>query len=85
MRHLEDGAAAVVASRHVPGSSFVRPQHLRRRAGSVVFRLLTRGSVSDVQDSQCGFKFFARDAARRALVCCQTTGFAFDVELLQRI
>jgi dolichyl-phosphate beta-glucosyltransferase len=85
MGHLRLGAAAVVGSRHVAGASFVRPQPLGRRAGGAVFWVLARGLVRGVHDTQCGFKFFDREAAMRALVQCQATGFAFDVELLQRV
>jgi dolichyl-phosphate beta-glucosyltransferase len=82
---LQQGTTAVIASRHVTGASFVRPQPLARRAGGAAFRLLARTLVHGVHDTQCGFKFFDREAMTRALVQCRTTGFAFDVELLQRI
>lgn len=85
MGHLQRGITAVIASRHVTGASFVRPQPLVRRAGGAAFRVLARTRVRGVHDTQCGFKFFARDAVTRALTRCQTTGFAFDVELLQHI
>ncbi|MBV9162165.1 MAG: glycosyltransferase [Pseudonocardiales bacterium] len=84
-RHLQRGAAAVIASRHMPGSTFLRRQPLVRRAGGAVFRLLTHSLVDGVWDTQCGFKFFERRAVQRALVECRTSGFAFDVELLQRL
>lgn len=85
VEHLEDGATAVIASRHLPESSFVRPQQFGRRAGGAAFRVLARGLVQGVRDTQCGFKLFERDAAVRALVLCRTEGFAFDVELLHRV
>ena len=85
MTYLEAGASAVIASRHVPGSTFVQPQHLGRRVGGTAFRLMTRRMVQGIADTQCGFKFFETGAAKRALVECRTMGFAFDVELLQRI
>ncbi|MFK0040900.1 glycosyltransferase [Paenarthrobacter sp. NPDC090517] len=81
--HLEHGAAAVIASRHAPGSTFIRPQHLGRRVGGAAFRALTKSKVRGICDTQCGFKFFERDAVTEAMVQCRTTGFAFDVELLQ--
>lgn len=31
MSHLQHGAAAVIASRHAPGATLVRPQQLGRR------------------------------------------------------
>ncbi len=85
MTHLSNGAAAVIASRHAPGSTFVRPQHIGRRVGGTAFRVLTRSKVKGIQDTQCGFKFFERDALTAAMVQCRSTGFAFDVELLLRL
>ncbi|MFJ4025954.1 glycosyltransferase [Paenarthrobacter sp. NPDC089989] len=85
MAHLEQGAAAVIASRHAPGSTFVRPQQIGRRLGGTAFRVLTKSKVKDIRDTQCGFKFFERDALTAAMVQCRTTGFAFDVELLVRL
>ena len=82
---LEAGAAAVIASRHVPGAEFIRPQQLGRRLGGGAFRFMTRRMVQGIADTQCGFKFFDLAAAKRALVECRTMGFAFDVELLQRM
>jgi glycosyltransferase involved in cell wall biosynthesis len=85
MTLLRQGATAVIASRHITGARFVQPQPLVRRAGGAAFRLLARALVHGVHDTQCGFKFFDREAMTRALVQCRTTGFAFDVELLRRI
>ncbi|MFI2565598.1 glycosyltransferase [Paenarthrobacter sp. NPDC089989] len=85
MTHLSDGAAAVIASRHAPGSRFVQPQHPVRRVGGTAFRVLTRSKVKGIRDTQCGFKFFEREALTAAMVQCRSTGFAFDVELLLRL
>ena len=82
---LRSGTAAVIASRHLPGSSFVLPQPWPRRAGGAAFRLLSRNAVRGIRDTQCGFKFFRRDVAVAALVQTRTSGFAFDVELLLRV
>jgi len=85
MFHLQTGAGAVIASRHAPGASFSQPQPLGRRLGGAAFRALSRSVVPGVHDSQCGFKFFERGVARRAIENCHLTGFAFDVELLRRV
>jgi glycosyltransferase involved in cell wall biosynthesis len=82
---LRGGAAAAIASRHVPGARFVETQPLTRRLGGHVFRTFSGALVSGVADTQCGFKFFQRPAVTAALVRTRTTGFAFDVELLHRI
>jgi glycosyltransferase involved in cell wall biosynthesis len=85
INELRAGAAAVIASRHAPGASFVMPQPLGRRVGGSLFRTLTRPLVPAVHDTQCGFKFFRRDVLQRALAQCRLDGFAFDVELLRLI
>jgi len=85
MALLTEGAAAVVGSRYAPGSTLLRPQPVGRRLGGAVFRRLTHTRVSGVRDTQCGFKFFEREVVSRSLAQCRTSGFAFDVELLQRI
>jgi hypothetical protein len=51
----------------------------------MAFRALTRPMVRGVWDTQCGFKFFERQAVTRAFVQCRTSGFTFDVELLHRL
>jgi hypothetical protein len=63
----------------------VHAQPFGRRLGARAFRHLCGSVVRDVADTQCGFKFFQREAVREALVRVRTTGFAFDVELLARI
>ena len=85
MAALQSGARAAIASRHVPGAHFVVPQSLGRRAGGTAFRLLARSLVPGVADTQCGFKFFRRDAVKTAIARVRTSGFAFDVELLAQV
>ena len=82
---LRAGASAVIASRHVPGSRFMIPQTLGRRAGGTAFRMLSRSLVPGIADTQCGFKFFRRDAVQTAIARVRTAGFAFDVELLAQV
>jgi dolichyl-phosphate beta-glucosyltransferase len=85
MEELQRGTTAVIGSRHAVGATMVRPQARGRRLGGAAFRLLAHTMVTDVRDTQCGFKFFERLAVTHALVQCRSTGFAFDVELLRRI
>jgi dolichyl-phosphate beta-glucosyltransferase len=39
--------------------------------------------LSDIKDTQCGFKFFRRDVAQDLFLRLKTNGFMFDVELLR--
>ncbi|HEY0805882.1 MAG TPA: glycosyltransferase [Pseudonocardiaceae bacterium] len=83
--HLQGGADAVIASRRAPGAVLTRAQPAGRRLAGGLFRLAVRGLVPGVHDTQCGFKFFRRDAVQQALDRCRVNDFAFDVELLRRI
>jgi dolichyl-phosphate beta-glucosyltransferase len=85
MASLEGGSAAAIASRHAPGASIATRQPLGRRLGGNAFRLLSRPLLPGIHDTQCGFKFFDRDAVQSALWKCRSTGFAFDVELLRHV
>ena len=82
--HLKAGWPVVIGSRYLEGSSFIEEQPLLRRVGGKSFRLLTKGLVGGVADTQCGFKFFNGEAARRIFSNLQLSGFAFDVEVLAR-
>jgi len=52
---------------------------LMGRTFNLVVRLLALG---DLHDTQCGFKLFPGDLARRLAAAQRLDGFAFDVELL---
>lgn len=84
-RYLEEGWPVVVGSRSLPESDLVVEQPLSRRLGSAGFKLATRAIVGDlaVADTQCGFKFFHREAAQEIFSSTVTHGFAFDVDVLR--
>lgn len=82
---IESGIGAVIGSRHLPDSRIERGQPTRRRIGGAAFRGLARPLVPGVRDTQCGFKFFERDLAQRAVRRCASEGFAFDVDLLRNV
>lgn len=71
-----------IASREAPGAvRYNEPwyRHLMGRVFNLIVRLL---AVPGIQDTQCGFKSFRRDAARDLLAAQTLDGWAFDVELL---
>ena len=74
-------------SRKLPDSVIVRPQGLYRRFCSRLFRFIVRlfmGIPHTFSDTQCGFKIYRGDVARRLYSECISTGFMFDVEILLR-
>jgi dolichyl-phosphate beta-glucosyltransferase len=74
-------------SRKLPDSVILRPQGLYRRLLSRLFRLIVRlfmGIPHTFSDTQCGFKVYRGDVARKLYTECISTGFMFDVEILLR-
>jgi dolichyl-phosphate beta-glucosyltransferase len=88
IRHALDrllgGSEVVIGSRRCAGASYQVRQPPVRRAGGWAFRRAIHGLAPGIRDTQCGFKFFSRDAAEQIFAEQSTTGFAFDVELLMR-
>ena len=71
-----------IASREAPGAvRYNEPwyRHLMGRVFNFVVRLL---AVPGIQDTQCGFKCFRREAARDLFSVQTIDGWAFDVEIL---
>jgi dolichyl-phosphate beta-glucosyltransferase len=81
---LERGWDVVIGSRGLAESRVEKAQPLHRRLGSrgfgAVMHLLT--GLWHIRDTQCGFKFFRRDAARDLFSRQRIDGYMFDVEVL---
>ncbi len=74
--------AVAIASREIAGA--VRHdepayRHLMGRVFNWLVRLL---AVPGIQDTQCGFKSFSRDAVQRIFLLQTINGWSFDVEVL---
>ena len=80
---LRLGHDGVIGSRLHADSRILRRQPLVRRIGSRVFNALRRRIVpSRFPDSQCGFKAFRGELARKVLAGARIDSFLFDVEWL---
>ncbi|MFI5245850.1 MAG: dolichyl-phosphate beta-glucosyltransferase [Gemmatimonadales bacterium] len=82
--HLAQGSEVVIGSRGLPESKVERPQPWFRRIGSKGFGLFMHFVVglSDIADTQCGFKFFQRDVALDLFNRQRVDSYMFDVEIL---
>ena len=82
---FREGYDLVIGSRGMGDSRIERQQKLYRRIGSRVFGLGMRTvtGLRDVIDTQCGFKFFTRRAARDIFSRQTIDGYMFDVEILR--
>jgi dolichyl-phosphate beta-glucosyltransferase len=81
---LEQGWDVVIGTRAGRDSEIERRPPWFRRLGSAGFSLVTRGFVGlgGIADTQCGFKFFTREAAREIFARQEIDGYMFDVEVL---
>lgn len=79
---LEAGNDIVIGSRAAQGASATAPAW--RRFGGLVFRVFRNAVVgfSEFVDSQCGFKLFRGDVARRLFAIQRIDRFMFDIEVL---
>jgi hypothetical protein len=66
------------------GATIERAQPLYRRIGSLGFLwfMQTLVGLPGINDTQCGFKFFQRDAAKEIFRRQKVDAYMFDVEIL---
>jgi dolichyl-phosphate beta-glucosyltransferase len=81
---LSQGHDLVIGSRAMRDSQIEKRQPLYRRLGGKGFGLFMHAVVGlqGITDTQCGFKFFTRAAAREIFSRQQIDGYMFDVEIL---
>ena len=78
-----EGYEVVIASRALPGAEIKRKQSWLREHMGKTFNLFVRLLlIKGIKDTQCGFKLFQQEAARKIFSLVQCQGFAFDVEVL---
>jgi dolichyl-phosphate beta-glucosyltransferase len=72
-----------IASRAMPDSRVERHQPWYRENMGRLFNVLVRAlGLSEMRDTQCGFKCFTREAALDICHCMTRKRFGFDVEML---
>jgi dolichyl-phosphate beta-glucosyltransferase len=77
-----DAAPIVIGSREGYGARRIGEPVYRHVMGRVFNRVVQAMAVPGIEDSQCGFKAFARDAAHTIFGRQRIDGFGFDVEIL---
>ncbi len=80
---LEAGAQVAIGSRTIAGAVIDQHQPWWREQAGKLFGLFTRlVLLPGIADSQCGFKFFTREAAQEIFSRQELSGWAFDAEVL---
>lgn len=82
---FDEGHDVVIASRRAVDSQIRVAQPWHRRVMGVTFSALVSVlGVRGISDTQCGFKLFRTEQARKLFEPLRSKGFAFDVEILRR-
>lgn len=80
---LKEGYDLAIASRVIEGANIEVAQAKYRQILGKAFPILVKNIVlPDFQDTQCGFKIFKKEAARKIFPRQTIQGWAFDVEIL---
>ncbi|MDD4409612.1 MAG: glycosyltransferase family 2 protein [Candidatus Pacebacteria bacterium] len=81
---ITEGYDIVIGSREESGARIIKKQSPLRLFLKRPFNYFLRiiFGISDLKDTQCGFKGFKGNIARRIFSEVTTNGFAFDVEVL---
>jgi dolichyl-phosphate beta-glucosyltransferase len=83
MAALERGADVAIGSRALRAKGCdVRQSPKRWLAGRVFNALVRLAVLPGIRDSQCGFKLFTDEAAKKLFSVQKLDGFSFDVEVL---
>jgi len=78
----KEGYDVVVGSRAADGASEGKKSLLRHILSGGLRMIVRYGLHIKVRDTQCGFKMYTREAARRLHTAQTINGFSFDLEVL---
>lgn len=80
---LQAECDVAIGSRALPDSQIEVHQNILRESMGKIFNLIAqRLAFKGIRDSQCGFKCFRKEAARRLFAEQKLDGFSFDVEIV---
>ena len=82
---IEEGYDCALASRASKNSIITIDQPVHRKIGSIVFGFLVRNVIGvprNIKDTQCGFKIYKKDVAKKLFSNLTTDSFMFDIELI---
>jgi len=84
---LKEGYDCALASRASKKSTITKKQPLYRQIGSKLFGFIVRnllGIPRSIKDTQCGFKIYKNEVAKKLFRELKTNGFMFDSEIILR-
>jgi dolichyl-phosphate beta-glucosyltransferase len=79
----DKGYLIAIGSRREKGSKIKKKQpFFRNLSGHIFGKIVKNLLLRDIKDSQCGFKLFNGNIARKIFTIQKINGFVFDVEIL---
>ncbi|MCJ7739927.1 glycosyltransferase [Candidatus Microgenomates bacterium] len=84
---LEKGNDCAFGSRALAKSKIIKKQPLYRIIGSRVFGIIVRNVIKipkTIEDTQCGFKLYKKNVAKKLFKELKTKQMMFDIELILR-
>jgi dolichyl-phosphate beta-glucosyltransferase len=83
MTAVRAGADVAIGSRLLPDADIHRARHWYRGLAGRIFAVTARRLLGiDVLDTQCGFKMFRAESARRLFAALRENRYLFDLDLL---
>lgn len=84
LKEIDKGADMAIASRFVPGLKVTQPVLWYRKIMERAFRILRMLILNNwkVSDTQCGFKVFKKEIAKKIFAMATIERFAFDSEII---
>lgn len=83
MPYLDEGYEIVIGSRAVRGAKLSPPPLLHKKLAGKLGNLFIQSILLwGIWDTQCGFKCFSEEAARKIFSLSKINGWGFDVEVL---
>lgn len=81
--YLKNGYSISIASRGLRNSKVLKRQNILRQSMGRFFNFLVKIVLKlDYRDTQCGFKYFDRQAVNKIFPYLKINNFCFDVEIL---
>lgn len=77
-----NGYDVIIGSREGEGAVRIDEPEVRHIMGRILNFIVKIAAVPDFEDTQCGFKMFAREAAEDLFGVQQMNGIGFDVEII---
>jgi dolichyl-phosphate beta-glucosyltransferase len=81
---IKKGYDIVIASRFLPGAKLIIPAKWYRKLAERIFMVLRMIILNtfEIKDTQCGFKMFRGEVAKKIFSKSKINGFAFESEII---